>query len=106
MGENSDRSDSHDRSRGLVAIDSPSQGYEVENPKHHEHALQPRHSMGVHGQESHHRAGPGIRCAPERETRTHPRSAGDQRIPTPPGGAMDTGANLGVAGYDFGPAAR
>ena len=51
MGENSDRSDSHGRSRGLVAIDSPCQGYEVENPKYHERALQPRHSVGVHGQE-------------------------------------------------------
>src|SRR4029077_21024679 len=106
MGENSDRSDSHDRSRGLVAIDSQSQGYEVENPQYHERALQPRYSVGVHGQESDHGPRPWIGCASECETRTHPRSSGDRRIPTPPGGATDTGADLGVVGYDFGPAAR
>src|ERR1700678_171000 len=63
------------RGRGLVAFDSPSQGYEVENPQHHERALQPRHSVGVHGQESDHGPSPWIGCASKRETRTYPRSA-------------------------------
>ena len=50
-------------------------GTKVENPQYHERALQPRHSVGVHGQESDHGPRPWIGCASERETRTHPRSA-------------------------------
>lgn len=48
--------------------------------------------------------GSGVRQSGE--TRTYPGSARGRRIPTPPGGATDTGTDLGVVGYDFGPAAR
>jgi integrase len=69
MGKDNNRSGSHGRSRGVAAGDSPGERNQVEDPKHHERALQPRHSMGIYRQESHHRPcrGSGVRQSAKRE---------------------------------------